>query len=292
MRKIYMIAALAFMASSCSQSDGPAVPGSSDEVNFKVEYASQSRATASGFENGDVMGVFMTQYDGESAVPLQVSGNYANNVKSTLTAGKWINTPAIYWDEGKFNVYAYYPYGSVTSVDNMLFDISLDQSAAESGTKLSGYEASDFLWARREGISRSESVELSFRHILSSLVINLVKGEDYSGDLPDDAEVFIHNTVASALIDLSTGSVEKNGRDTERTIKACKTGNQTYKAIIVPQRIENSRPLVEVVTEGVSFLVERKFVFRSGTQHTINVILSDNPGKVKIEIGGEVGDWN
>lgn len=286
------MATLAFAAVGCSQSDGPTIPDVSDEVSFKVVYATHSRATGSEFENGDIMGVFMTQYDGETATPLQLSGNYANNVKSTLSAGKWVNAPAIYWDEGKFNVYAYYPYGKVTSVDNMPFDVSLDQSVGKSQLAIGAYESSDFLWAKREGISRTESVDLSFKHILSSLVVNLVKGDDYSGELPADAEVFIHNTVTSALIDLSTGSVEKNGRESEHTIKACKAGNHTYKAIIVPQRLETSRPLVEVVTEGVSFLVERKFVFRSGTQHTINVILNDNPSKVKIEIGGEVADWN
>lgn len=292
MRKIYLIAAVACMACSCSQSEIPAMQETSDEVTFTVEYDSQSRATGSAFENGDMMGVFMTQYDGEKALPLQVSGNYANNAKSTLNGGKWVNTPGIYWDEGKFDVFAYYPYGTVASVDNLNFSVQLDQSTPENGSTLSGYEASDFLWTSRKGISRSESVALSFKHILSSVVINLVKGEDYSGALPDKAEVYVHNTIPSALIDLSSGSVERNGRASERTIKACKAGDHSYKAIVVPQRLENSRPLIEVVTEGVSFMVERKFVFRSGTQHTINVILSDNPTKVKIEVGGEIANWN
>ena len=225
------------MACSCSQSEIPAMQETSDEVTFTVEYDSQSRATGSAFENGDMMGVFMTQYDGEKASPLQVSGNYANNAKSTLNGGKWVNTPGIYWDEGKFDVFAYYPYGTVASVDNLNFSVQLDQSTPENGSTLSGYEASDFLWTSRKGISRSESVALSFKHILSSVVINLVKGEDYSGALPDKAEVYVHNTIPSALIDLSSGSVERNGRASERTIKACKAGYQSYTAIFVPQRL-------------------------------------------------------
>ena len=49
---------------------------------------------------------------------------------------------------------------------------------------------------------------------------------------------------------------------------------------------------VEVVADGVSFLVESTFVFKSGMSHTINVILANNPNQVKIEVGGEIIDWN
>lgn len=239
------------------------------------------------------MGVFMTQYDGQVATPLQVAGNYATNILSTLTAGKWVNAPAIYWDEGKFDVYAYYPYDKVTSVENLPFTVQLDQSAPAADGKLSGYEASDFMWARNLGVVSSTSpVSLSFRHILSRVVINLVKSEDYTGDLPDKAEVYIHNTIPTALIDLSSGTVEKNGRVATATIKAVKSGDHSYSAVVVPQRLENRRPLVEVVADGVSFLVESTFVFKSGMSHTINVILANNPSQIKIEVGGEIVDWN
>ena len=50
-------------------------------------------------------------------------------------------------------------------------------------------------------------------------------------------------------------------------------------------------PLVEVVMKGVSYLVESKFLFKAGTNHLVNVIISDNPEQVKIEVGGEKGDW-
>lgn len=292
MNKIYLSAAIALMACSCSNNE---IPQADDinQVSFEACLPGQSRATATAFENGDRMGVFMTQYDGQVATPLQVAGNYATNILSTLTAGKWVNAPAIYWDEGKFDVYAYYPYDKVTSVENLPFTVQLDQSAPAADGKLSGYEASDFMWARNLGVVSSTSpVSLSFRHILSRVVINLVKSEDYTGDLPDKAEVYIHNTIPTALIDLSSGTVEKNGRVATATIKAVKSGDHSYSAVVVPQRLENRRPLVEVVADGVSFLVESTFVFKSGMSHTINVILANNPSQIKIEVGGEIVDWN
>jgi hypothetical protein len=51
-------------------------------------------------------------------------------------------------------------------------------------------------------------------------------------------------------------------------------------------------PLVEVVAKGVSYLYESRFVFKPGVNHLVNLILSDNPEQVKINIGGEVEGWN
>ena len=137
-----------------------------------------------------------------------------------------------------------------------------------------------------------DAVPLTFKHGLSKLVINLVKGDDYEGDIPAEAVVRIHNTIPTAIIDLATGIVTKNGYESAKSITAKKISNGVYTAIVVPQRLENKLPLIEVLSNGVSYLVESKFVFRSGTQHTINLTLDSNPDKVKIEIGGEnVEGW-
>ena len=276
--------------SSCTMSDDEITP-TSNEMKFSAEYPT-TRATATAFESGDAMGVYVSQYDGEEAAPLQVSGNYANNVKSTFDGSKWVNSPAIYWADGKFDVFAYYPYDKPASVDEYKFTVALDQSTAETADALSGYEASDFLWAKATGISKMDAVPLTFKHGLSKVVINLVKGEDYEGDIPAEAVVRIHNTVPAAIIDLATGIVTKNGYESAKSITTKKVSDGVYTAIVVPQRLENRLPLIEVLSHGVSYLVESKFVFRSGTQHTINLTLNNNPDKVKIEIGGELeGGW-
>lgn len=287
MKKIFILSAMAALVmSSCSKSDDEITPVS-NQMQFAVEYPT-TRATASAFEAGDAMGVYVTQYNGNIAQPLQISGNYANNVKSTFDASKWVNSPAIYWAEGKFDVFAYYPYDKPASVDEYKFSVALDQSTEETAETLSGYEASDFLWAKATGVSQMDAVPLTFKHCLSKIVVNLIKGEEYAGDIPSDAIVRIHSTVPSSVIDLSTGVVTKNGYDTAKSITAKKVEDGVYTAIVVPQRLDNRLPLIEVLSHGVSYLVESKFVFRSGTQHTINLTLNNNPDKVKIEIGGEI----
>ena len=287
MKKIFILSAMAALVmSSCSKSDDEITPVS-NQMQFVAEYPT-TRATTTTFEYGDVMGVYVTQYNGNIAQPLQISGNYANNVKSTFDGSKWVNSPAIYWADGKFDVFAYYPYAKPTSVDELTFSVALDQSTEETAETLSGYEASDFLWAKATGVSQMDAVPLTFKHCLSKIVVNLIKGEEYAGDIPSDAIVRIHSTVPSSVIDLSTGVVTKNGYDTAKSITAKKVEDGVYTAILVPQRLDNRLPLIEVLSHGVSYLVESKFIFRSGTQHTVNLTLNNNPDKVKIEIGGEI----
>ena len=172
------------------------------------------------------------------------------------------------------------------------FSVALDQSVTSTDSGLDGYEASDFLWAMGQNVTASNSpVSLSFKHRMSKMVVRLIKGKDYDGDIPEDAEVYIHNTVPSATIDLSVGIVTRNTYGTAQTIKAKKVDKTQYTAIVVPQRLTNQVPLVEVVMKGVSYMVESKFVFKPGIQHTLSVTISKNPEQVKIEIGGEIEDW-
>ena len=287
MKKYIALATLAFVIAGCENSED--IPVVEDGVmQIEVLHPSATRATETAFEGGDKIGLYATEYNGDVASPLQISGNYANNVKSTFDGSKWVNSPAIYWADGKFDVYAYYPYTKPTSVDELIFYVALDQSTEETAETLSGYEASDFLWAKATGVSQMDAVPLTFKHCLSKIVVNLIKGEEYAGDIPSDAIVRIHSTVPSSVIDLSTGVVTKNGYETAKSITAKKVEDGVYTAIVVPQRLDNRLPLIEVLSHGVSYLVESKFIFRSGTQHTVNLTLNNNPDKVKIEIGGEI----
>lgn len=267
----------------------------SNVMKFQIMHPSQksetvSRATETAFELNDRIGLFVTQQE----EPLQVSGNYVNNEALTYNGTAWTPDRPVYWDDGVYNVYAYYPYSTpIQSVDEAIFEVVTDQNSAGTADKPGGYEASDFLWASAKGQTASNNaVSLKFRHCMSKLVVRLIKGEDYEGDdLPDDAEVYIHNTVPAATIDLSVGVATKYMYGRESSLKAKALGDHKYTAIIVPQRISNRRPLVEVVMKGVSYLMESTFLFKPGVQHTISLIISKNPEQVKIEIGGEIENW-
>lgn len=283
---------------SCGQEETTGMGTEQNDVmKFRVMHPSQqqaaaptSRTTDTDFEANDRIGLFVC---GENE-PLQVGGNYVTNASLTYNGIEWTPDRPIYWNDGSYDVYAYYPYSSpILSTDEMEFRVVTDQSTAGTADALGGYEASDFLWASaKKQTTGNNAVALKFKHCMSKLTVRLIKGEDYEGDeLPQDAEVFIHNTVPDATIDLAAGVATKALYGTEATLKAKAVGNNRYTAIVIPQRITNRRPLVEVVMRGVSYLMESAFVFKPGMHHIISLTITKNPEQVKIDIGGEIENW-
>lgn len=258
-------------------------------MTFTVTHPSQTRATATDFENGDRIGLYVAQAD----APLEIGGNLVNNEALTHNGSSWTAAHTLYWDEGTYNAYAYYPYmQGVSSIDDQPFSVATDQSTAKTGTTPGGYEASDLLFATSKGIKASASpINLTFKHIMSKLKIRLVKGEDFEGEMPTTAQVYIHNTVPTATIDLQAGMATRYVKGTQQTITTHQDDDYVFSAILVPQRVENRQPLVEVVMKGVSYMYESKFVFKPGVEHLVNLIITNNPDNVKIEIGGEVENW-
>jgi hypothetical protein len=264
------------------------------QMRFDMSLGTLTKASANEFETGDKVGLFVVEYDGEAPAPLQISGNWANNVATVFNGTLWTPVKAIYWpkSENKVDVYGYYPYMDLSSVDEQSFTVALDQNTVREGDVLGGYEASDLIWAKTVGASPTdEPVELQFKHIMSRLEVRLVKGDKYVGELPDVSDLYIHNVVPTAIVNLTTGSVSKDMYADEATIKAKRIDNATFEAIIVPQRLASSLPLIEIVSNGVSYLLESSFYFRNYKQHILELTINGNPDQIRVEIGGEVQDW-
>lgn len=289
------IAMTALSLSSCAdEANGPDCPDASSDgrlaMEFTFSHPSQSRVTETAFEQGDVVGLYVA----ESGLPLEISGNTVNNERLTFKGSAWQPSHSLYWDAGTYNVYAYYPHLSgIESITDQPFEVKTDQRTDASSSVMGGYEASDFLYASATGITASANpVNMQFRHIMSKLSIRLIKGEDFEGELPSTATVYIHNTVTDATVDMMAGVATKALRGTRKTVIAHQDGPTTYSAILVPQRLENRVPLIEVVMNGVSFLYESKFLFKPGIHHIVSLVVDKNPEQVKIEIGGEITNWN
>lgn len=246
---------------------------------------SSTKATDTAFEPSDAIGIYVVD---EAAGDLELSGNWANNAKGVFDGQDWDIAPAIYWKgESRFNVYSYYPYSrEVNSVEDFRFPLQLDQRG-------DGYTLSDFMWAKCLSASREDGpVDLHFTHRLSRIDVNLVKGEYYEGELPQDAVVKIHGTVPVALVDLKSGDIVKDPEAVSAPIIARNTASGSYSAIVVPQKLLSQVPLIEVIINDVSYLVSSKFIFEAGVRHSVDVVLSDNPDKVVINVGGGIDEWN
>lgn len=262
-----------------------------------------TRASSEAFEADDRIGLFVTDYIGDATpMPLQIFGNRATNVAATFDGTVWNPVKTVYWGSGKSDVYAYYPYiENISEIDKQFFAVCEDQNTQRSAAGLGGYEASDLLWAKAEGVSSAGgAVTLAMKHLMSKLTVRIVAGEDYIGSLPSDASVLLHNTVTGARIDFAGGSVVKDPYSGARSINMKKLGVRTsdgveavvFEAIVVPQMLETSVPLLEINSKSVSYLLEDRFNFRPGVVYTYTATLNTSTTAIKVEIGCEIEDWN
>lgn len=290
MKKLLWIS-LVLLAFGCKQEEGFEP---TDNGEIKVVAQLDSRATMTEFEYGDKLGLYAVEYLDGVAQPLQAGGNYLNNEPMTYSQSKWTSDRKIYWSDAACDFYGIYPYQPLKTVENVLFEVATDQNAPETDEALSGYEASDLMWAKAENVSRADGeVKLKFDHLMSRLVVKIVKGPRFEGEIPDDIVTHLYNTATTAKVNFATAALEKYVYSENKTITMRKVDNLTFDAIVVPQFIERTTPLVEITMGGIAYLLNYSMSFRPGIQHTITVTLNTSPDQEKIEIGieGEVEDW-
>jgi hypothetical protein len=291
MKKYIVMMGLMGLVASCNQSED--LPQDENVIRIEAEIAG-SRATRTSFEYGDCMGLYAVAYEGEVVAPLQIGGNYINNEEMTYSGQVWESNRTLYWNEAACDFYGIYPYQTITSIDKQLFQIATDQSSLETDDALGGYEASDLMWAKAEKKTQKDGVvKLPFRHMMSRLVVKLEKGPKFEGELPKDVVTHVYNTATTAQVNWQKGTLEKYGMSETKTIKMRQVDATTFDAIIVPQFIERSTPLVEITMEGIAYLLEYSMSFRPGYQHTITVTLNTSPDqeKIEIDIDGDISDW-
>ncbi len=286
-KKYLMASAMVIALGACNDEIGmegtPYVPDEG-EIQLLMMHPHQTRVTETSFENSDSIGVYVTASD----AVLQLAGNEVNNELFTYNGISWTSKRKVYWNTGKHNVYAFYPYSKkVNDVVDYSFSVQTDQSTDW------GYTHSDFLFASALDVNASASpVAMQFAHKMSNVIVNLEKGENFEGVIPANAEVYLLSTVPQAVIDLTTGDAAKDPYGAEATIRCRQLSNTQYQGIVVPQSLTSRRPLVEVVIGDVSYLMEGKISYRPGMRHTISVTLDQNPEQIKIEIGGSIEGWN
>ena len=254
-----------------------------------------TRLSGTTFEAGDRMSLYVVEYTGEDVAKLQVAGNYINNEPMLYDGVQWKGERALFWSKTHCDFYGVYPYQEPQTVTNYLFDIVTDQNSPEVAGQLSGYEASDLMWAKATKVSQSDNaVQLQFKHMMSRVVVKLERGEKYEGELPKDITVHLYNTVTTAEVDLTKGSLQRYAHGEKNTITMKRINEDTFAAIVVPQNIERRTPLIEVTMEGIAYLMNYSISFRPGYQHTLTIILNTSPDqeKIEIEIEGDINDWN
>lgn len=292
MKKILYISLALLALASCNK----AAPEASDgQIRFRFSLP-ETKATASGFENGDAVSLYAVAYDGATQMPLQIGGNWLNNEKLSFNGTAWTPARPLYWADGACDFYAFYPYQpEIGSVEEYPFSVAVDQNSVRSSETLGGYEASDLMWASAENVSRSAgTVDLAFHHMMSKLVVRVQTGDKFKGAIPDDIVAHVYNTVTDCKVDWAKGSVEKDAFGAKNTLTMKKISNERFEAVLVPQNIEKRTPLIELTMGGIAYLLEYSLSFRPGYCHYVDLTLNTSPDQEQIEISIDPGteNWN
>lgn len=258
------------------------------QLSGSISQEYSTRVNDDGFCDGDVVGIYIVDYEGNAPGELLNEGNRADNLRYTFdeAAYRWIPDHEVYWKDDKthIDIYGYYPYGSPVDVRQYPFEIQKDQSKEAEYGMMGAYEASDFLWGKAENNAPTQNViKVSFRHIMASARITLAEGTGFEeGEwLAADKHVLVLNTRRQSEIDLSTGVVTAVGDVQNTGIIPYKDGDD-FRAIVVPQTLQAGTALISVTIDGTVYQLvkDEAFEFVPSKQHNFTITVN------KREAGG------
>lgn len=258
-----------------------------------------TRASDNGFAAGDQVGIWAVNYDGDTPGELLLKGNQATNVRFTYDGSSWASDYDIYYKDKntKVDIYGAYPYSSaISSIEAWPFEVQEDQSTVSAHGAMGGYEASDFLWAKRESVTPSPStVQLLFQHKMSCVVVTLTEGSGFqAGEFSSLSQsVLINNVKRNATINLATGVVTATGAISSRSTVPADYENG-FRAIVVPQTVSSSSTLFSITLGGVSYTYSEgaAFTYVAGKQHNFDVTVDKKAdGGYSVTVNTTISAW-
>lgn len=267
-------------------------------LSGEIDQLYVSRVNDNGFADGDVMGVYIVDYEGSNPGTLQSQGNRGTNVKHIFDeeAYRWNSVYDVYWKDSKthIDIYGYYPFGSPVDVNAYPLTIQKDQDKPVEGESLGGYEASDFLWGKVSDVAPTEKViRLPLRHCLSNIRVMLKEGSGFAegewGSL--DKDVLVRNTVREGAVDLSDGSVKLTTTEVPETDIIPSRRTDEYRAIVLPQKMGAEVSLFSITVGGVvySYAKTEAFEYVQSKMHTFTIQINKkkHTGEYEFKLIGE-----
>ncbi len=287
---LYLLAAGAMLLTGCSddffgdkteQHDSNRIQLSSD-----IDQLAVTRVNDNGFCNGDVMGVYIVDYEGNKPGTLKVNGNRGDNVRHTFDEPnyKWNSAYDLFWKDKHthIDVYGYYPFANPESIEDYQFEVQKDQSKATENGEMGGYEASDFLWGKVSDVAPTTSViRLPMAHRMSNARVTLIKGSGFAeGEWANLEKIVLTANVArKASINLSTGEIKTAGA-VENTMTIPSRTNDEWRTIVVPQTVAAGTTLFSITIGGVpyKFTKNEAFTYVSGKMMNFGIKVDKQTG--------------
>ncbi len=289
--KLFTAAAVLATLASCNKEESQTPPTEAVAMSFVADI-SATRATATLFEAGDVVGI----------IPIKGRGveTAQANIAYTCNGTAFVATPPYYFkgsDAIEFN--AYYPYES-NMADDYILDIDT-RSANQKAIPTGGHEwrKNDYLAASVTTDKRTPMVKFvgskAFRHAMSSIVFKFKAGDGIA-NLKSLTGYTLGPLVMDGAFDCLTGTTLLGmGAPAELlTIDdiACAETATEYTAeplILLPQAIEGGKCTLTVRYNDVDYTATLNLpTLDAGVRYEFTITIKN----FLLEISGsEIADW-
>ena len=227
-----------------------------------------TKATDTAFEDGDQISVNIFNPE-----------LFLENAKFTYNAGQLTSaTPYAWYDDTELEstVTAMYPATEVFA-ETQTFMVNADQS-----TK-AGYAASDLLLAQTTAKPTAEAVNLPFKHALSKIVVNV------DNQLKEEiANVWFADVLGEVTFSTADHS-DLVATGSEGTVKAYKSGDNTWQLIVAPQTASPKLALTTASGKQYTFVLSEDVTFTAGKVSTATVTVSTET--IYTAFTPEISDW-
>lgn len=270
---LLLLAALCLPA--CNNDDEGLLPDGKYPVTFTARIGELTlvRSTAD-----------LNQWVGGEKVAIQITGEvkkYAAASDGTLSVAAG---DPFFWQkltETK-NVSAWYPYNDSKPTT---FAVQTDQSD-------SGYEASDFLYAKPQDITyiKDGNSPLTFKHLPAKVIVHLKYGKEFTANEIENATISIVNQAITSETIEDNGSVPQTTSGAESITPNKRTSipadfSQSVQALLVPQQMQN-KDFIKVTVKGNDFYYtptkENDANLGSGKQYTYKITVKKTGLEVSV----------
>ena len=199
---------------------------------------------------------------------------------ATYNGGTW--TTGMTWDEfgedAEVSFSAFFPKRSLADFDQvgeMDIDLPTDQSTAEQ------YAACDWLYAAADGTKAGNPIQLTFRHLMHRLTVNLslsaTPGTLTQADV-DAATVVIKNMYSKGFV-AKNGGVGLLASGNAGDLTPLKSAGNTLRVFLLPQNVTSGTPWIEITVGGktVTYAVPAGLTeLQGGKEQVVNLKLTNS----------------
>lgn len=258
------------------------------EIHFSADVKTIDKNNDASLKNGDSFSLWRSS-DNTDFGKIATTAIYDGN--------KFVNTPAIYWPNGSTNYYfraltqktSSNTLAAVTTTEvNQGTDLLWATTAAHQGTEADGTTVHNY--AEGDAINpRTGQVPLTFKHVMSNIVVTLTTSTDAAAVDLTDATVTMTNLKNEGEVSLATGVITAGTTQANILVDG--------ETIMVPQNIADASRLVITLKDGTTYSVQLNLCedenqqvitnWLGGNKYTYTITLK----KEEIQFRALVKDW-